>query len=371
MIPIDELLHEVASIQEKFHENWKTVKLDTYAAQIRELEGKMSDPAFWGDPVQANRISKKVSDIKKIYKEWERLKNRIDSLIEIAEMLKTEEDESLYADIKKEFEEIRRDFQKKELYLYFRGKFDSSFAYLSINSGAGGTEANDWVSMLSRMYLRWAELHGFETEIVDELPGEEAGIKNITILIQGQYAYGNLKGEAGVHRLVRISPFDSNARRHTSFASVSVIPEVEEDIEIDINPSDLRIDTYRASGAGGQYVNKTESAVRIVHIPTCITVQCQQERSQHKNRDKAFKLLKAKLYQHYEKQKEEEHKKLEGEKKDIAWGSQIRSYIFQPYSLVKDHRTACETGNVEKVMDGYIDNFIFEFLRWDLKKSSS
>jgi peptide chain release factor 2 len=221
------------------------------------------------------------------------------------------------------------------------------------------------------MYLRWAELEGYETEVIDELPGEEAGIKNTTIFIKGLYAYGKLKGEAGVHRLVRISPFDSNAKRHTSFVSVSLFPEIEEDIEIEINPVDLKVDTYRAGGAGGQHVNKTESAIRITHMPTGLIVACQQDRSQHKNREIAMNMLKAKLYQHYERQKNEEHKKIQGDKKEIAWGSQIRSYVFQPYSLIKDHRTGHETGNIQKIMDGYINEFIFEYLKWHLKNTNS
>jgi peptide chain release factor 2 len=371
MLQVEELLSDIRDIQQKFEENWKTMKLDNYPAEIKDLEEKMSDPSFWDNPEEGNRISQEFSHLKKVYQEWKDFRDKVSALLEITEMLKTEEDEALYRDVIREYEEIRQEYAKKELYLYFGDKFDPNSAYLSINAGAGGTEANDWVSMLSRMYLRWGEIHEFETEVVDELPGEEAGIKNITIFFKGAYVYGNLKGERGVHRLVRISPFDSNARRHTSFASVSVIPEVEEDIEIEINPSDLRIDTYRASGAGGQHVNKTDSAVRIVHQPSGIIVQCQQERSQHKNREKAMKLLKAKLYQHYEKEKEAEQKKLEGEKKDIAWGSQIRSYVFHPYNLIKDHRTGCETGNVEKVMDGGIDQFIFEYLKWDLKKSTA
>lgn len=370
MIELDELLSSVKEIEEKFSENWKALKLDEQKEQIIAYEKEMANPSFWDDADKANEISKELSGLKKIYQEWDELKERITALLEVGEMLKQEADDSLYEELVNDFEEVQKEYRKKELYLYFRGKFDKCAAYLSINSGAGGTEANDWVSMLSRMFLRWAEQHSFETEIVDELPGEEAGIKNITIYIKGPYVYGNIKGEAGVHRLVRISPFDSNARRHTSFASVSVIPEVDDDIEVEINTNDLRIDTYRASGAGGQHVNKTDSAVRITHLPTNIVVQCQQERSQHKNKDKAMKLLKAKLYQHYEEQKAEEQKALEGEKKDIAWGSQIRSYVFQPYKLVKDNRTSCETGNVDKVMDGYLDEFIFEYLKWDLKKSS-
>mgnify|MGYP001555998772 CR=1 FL=1 len=370
MITIEEFYQNAKNVYEKYLENWKTLKLDEYPDKIKEIENKMSAPDFWDNPDEANKTSKEVSDLKKLFKDWNDTKEQLQSIIEIADMLKEEKDDNLFKEIQDEFIEAEKGFKKKELYLYFRSKFDENNCYLSINAGAGGTESNDWVSMLTRMYLRWAENQGYDTEIVDELPGEEAGIKNITLLIKGIYGYGKLKGENGVHRLVRISPFDSNSRRHTSFASVSIIPEIIDDIEIEINPSDLRIDTYRASGAGGQHVNKTDSAVRIVHNPTGIVVQCQQERSQHKNKEKAMKLLKARLYQHYEEKKQEEHKEFEGEKKDISWGSQIRSYVFQPYTLIKDHRTNFEIGNVQKVMDGEIDDFIFEYLKWTLKKSA-
>ncbi len=369
MLNIDEIVSSVKDMQIKVKDNWETLKLDQTLETINELEKKMEDPSFWDNPDEANKVSKEVSGLKKKYSDWKDLKDKLDNLFEILEMLKMEDDPSMYDEVETEYKEVQENLHKKELYLYFNSKFDTNSAYLSINAGAGGTESNDWVSMLNRMYMKWAEDNGFDIEIVDELQGEEAGIKNITLFIQGMYAYGKLRSEHGVHRLVRISPFDSGARRHTSFASVSVIPEVKDDIEVEINPSELRVDTYRASGAGGQHVNKTDSAIRLVHLPTKITVQCQQERSQHKNREKAMKLLKAKLYQHYEKEKQAEQKQLEGEKKDIAWGSQIRSYVFHPYNMIKDHRTSMETGNVDKVMNGYLDDFIFEYLKWNLKKS--
>jgi len=246
---------------------------------------------------------------------------------------------------------------------------DNASAFLTIHSGAGGTEACDWVSMLYRMYMRWAEKKGFTVEIIDILEAE-GGLKSVTIQMDGEYVHGYLKGESGIHRLVRISPFDSNARRHTSFASVYIYPVIEDDIEIDIRPEDLRVDTYRASGAGGQHVNKTDSAVRLTHLETGIVVQCQTERSQHKNRANAMKMLKSKLYEHYKQKQEEENEKFSKEKKDIAWGSQIRSYVFQPYTMVKDHRTKHEIGNIQSVMDGNIDPFIEEYLKfaWKNKK---
>jgi len=242
--------------------------------------------------------------------------------------------------------------------MILNGKFDASNAYLSIHPGAGGTESQDWASMLLRMYMRWAERKGYDVEIVDYQEGEEAGIKSATIYIKGDFAYGYLKYERGVHRLVRISPFDANKRRHTSFASVNVLPEIEDDIDIEIKPEDLRIDTYRASGAGGQYVNKTESAVRITHLPTGIVVTCQTERSQLQNRETAMKMLKARLYQLELEKRRKQIEQIQGELKDISWGNQIRSYVFHPYTMVKDHRTDVETGNIEAVMDGDIDMFI-------------
>ena len=246
----------------------------------------------------------------------------------------------------------------------FSGEHDENNALLTIHAGAGGTEAQDWVDMLLRMYLRWAEEKEFKTDILDYLPGDEAGVKSVTVMIKGHYAYGYLRSEMGIHRLVRISPFDTGGRRHTSFASVFIFPELDDNIDIDINEKDLRIDTYRASGAGGQHVNKTSSAVRITHLPTGIVVQCQNERSQHRNKDMAFKMLKARLYDREKEIQAKEQQELHGDKKEIGWGSQIRSYVLQPYRLVKDHRTKCEVGNVDSVLDGDLEPFIKAYLLW-------
>lgn len=246
----------------------------------------------------------------------------------------------------------------------FSGEHDTSNALLTIHAGAGGTEAQDWVEILLRMYLRWAEEKSFTAEILDQLPGDEAGIKSVTVIMKGRYAYGYLRSEMGIHRLVRISPFDTGGRRHTSFASVFIFPELDDTIEVDINEKELRIDTFRASGAGGQHVNKTSSAIRITHLPTGIVVQCQNERSQHRNKDMAMKMLKARLYDEEKKHQKEQQQELHGEKKEIGWGSQIRSYVLQPYRMVKDHRTSCETGNVDSVLDGNLDPFIKSFLLW-------
>jgi len=279
------------------------------------------------------------------------------------ELLEEEEDEEAARELKEEVEAISQDLDKLELKLMLGGKHDRNNAILSIHPGAGGTESQDWASMLLRMYQRWAERKGYKVEVLDLLPGDEAGIKSATLLVSGDYAYGYLKAESGVHRLVRISPFDANKRRHTSFASVSVIPEIEDEVDVEIKDEDLRIDTFRAGGPGGQHVNRTDSAVRIVHIPTGITVQCQSERSQHRNRELAMKVLKARLYEYYRQKQEEELAKLRGERKDIAFGNQIRSYVFHPYKLVKDLRTGVETGNVDAVMDGEIDMFIEAYLK--------
>ncbi len=279
------------------------------------------------------------------------------------------DDESLLDDINAEYESIVPKFKAIEIKNLFSGQFDTNNAYITINAGAGGTESCDWAAMLTRMYTRFCEKKGFSIEIVDELAGDEAGIKQINMYIRGDYAYGYLRSEIGVHRLVRISPFDSNARRHTSFAAVSIMPEVDENIEVDINTADLRIDTYRASGAGGQHVNKTSSAIRITHLPTNTVVQCQAERSQHQNKDRAMSMLKAKLYQLELVKLNEKKDAIAGEKTDIAWGNQIRSYVFQPYQMVKDLRTSCESGNVSAVMDGEIEDFTLAYLNYSLSKN--
>ncbi len=325
-------------------------------AQILERKSQADD--FWNDNNRARATLKKLNLLKKIILDWESLKREIDDAGELLSL----DDDSLSEEISLHTESIIGKLEDFETRSFLSNEEDFQDAILSIHPGAGGTESQDWASMLMRMYLRWAEQHGFQTEMMDFQSGDEAGIKSAAIEIRGDYAYGYLRSESGVHRLVRISPFDANKRRHTSFASVFVFPEVNEEINIEINPDDLKIDTYRASGAGGQHVNKTSSAVRITHIPTGIVVQCQSERSQHKNRESAVKVLKARLYQ---KALEEERAKIEvmsASKKKIEWGSQIRSYVFHPYNMVKDHRTNQETSNITAVMDGAIDEFIHSFL---------
>jgi peptide chain release factor 2 len=305
---------------------------------------------------------KEKATIERSLREWGFLAGRVSDLEAMAELAGEEGGEAMHEEMEHEIEALRKDIAAAEIAALLSGEQDASNAIVSIHPGAGGTEAQDWAEMLMRMYLRWAEKHAYKSEILDYQAGEEAGVKSVTFTVSGEYIYGRLKAEAGVHRLVRISPFDANKRRHTSFASLYVYPEVQDDIDIAIDEKDLRIDTYRASSAGGQHVNKTDSAVRITHIPTNIVVQCQNERSQLKNKNVAMKVLKSRLYELRKKEQEEKLGKLVSEKKDISWGSQIRSYVFQPYQLVKDHRTAIETGNVNAVMDGDIDQFIEAYL---------
>ena len=293
---------------------------------------------------------------------WEKLKAEMEEATGYFELAKEENDEETLKEVSAKVNQVEKDLQAAEFKRMLGGESDRNNAIVSIHSGAGGTEAQDWASMLLRMYLRWAERKGFRTEVIDTLAGEEAGIKSATFEVTGEYAYGYLKAEVGIHRLVRISPFDAGKRRHTSFASVFVYPEVEEDIVVEIKEEDLRVDTFRSSGAGGQHVNKTESAVRITHIPTGIVVQCQNERSQHKNRAMAMKVLKSRLYELKIREQEEKAEALHSAKKDIAWGSQIRSYVLQPYRLVKDHRTNFEMGNVDAALDGDLDEFIQAYL---------
>ena len=295
---------------------------------------------------------------------WEECSANVEEAEILLELARDEHDEETEQEAARLVAGLGSRLEAFELECMFNGEHDASNAMLAIHAGAGGTEAQDWVDMLLRMYLRWAEIRGFSTEFLDYLAGDEAGVKSVTIMVKGRYAYGYLRSEMGIHRLVRISPFDVNGRRHTSFASVFIFPELDDNIKIDINEKDLRIDTYRASGAGGQHVNKTSSAIRITHLPTNIVVQCQNERSQHRNKEIALKMLKARLYEREKELQKEDQKELHGDKKEISWGSQIRSYVMHPYRMVKDHRTGYETGNVDSVMDGNIDPFIKAFLLW-------
>ena len=321
-------------------------------------------PGFWDDQQRAQKSMQEMTGLKDALEEFSRLAGRLEDVSVLWELALEENDSSLEQEVKQELSAVEEAMEAMGLQLLLDEPYDLNNAFLSLNAGAGGTEAQDWVDMLFRMYSRWAEHHGMKVEVLDMLPGEEAGTKNLTAVIRGNYAYGYLKAEQGVHRLVRISPFDSSGRRHTSFASVEVTPEVEEDNTVVINPNDLRIDTYRSGGAGGQHVNKTDSAVRITHLPTGIVVQCQNERSQHANRLAAMKILTSRLVEQQLREKEQELAAQRGEQAEIGWGSQIRSYVFQPYTMVKDHRTNCEMGNIESVMNGNIDPFIKAYLRY-------
>jgi len=323
----------------------------------------MSNPEFWNDPQQVQKIVKESNRLKSTVKAYLDLKQEWEDLLVLAELGLEEGDESVEEEVRKGLKKLKSTLEQMKLSILLTGEYDSHNCILSLHAGAGGTEAQDWVEMLLRMYTRWAEDKGYQVKTLDILPGEEAGIKSVTLLIEGENAYGFLKSEKGIHRLVRISPFDASGRRHTSFASVDVMPEIDDDIQIEIKPDDLKIETFRAGGAGGQHVNKTDSAVRITHIPTGIVVQCQNERSQHSNRETAMKILKARLFEKYQQEQREKLEKLRGEQKEIAWGNQIRSYVFHPYNMVKDHRTNVEVGNINAVMDGDIDVFINAYLK--------
>ncbi|MBM7585916.1 peptide chain release factor 2 [Bacillus pakistanensis] len=323
----------------------------------------MLQPDFWDDQQKAQGIINEGNGLKDLVNEYRDLEETQENLEVTLELVREENDPELHEELENELKELVKRLNEFELQLLLSEEYDKNNAILELHPGAGGTESQDWGSMLLRMYTRWAEKKGFKVETLDYLPGDEAGIKSVTLLIKGHNAYGYLKAEKGVHRLVRISPFDSSGRRHTSFVSCEVMPEFNEEIEIDIRTEDIKVDTYRASGAGGQHINTTDSAVRITHTPTGVVVTCQSERSQIKNREQAMKMLKAKLYQKRIEEQEKELLEIRGEQKEIGWGSQIRSYVFHPYSMVKDHRTNTETGNVQAVMDGDIGAFINAYLR--------
>ena len=322
----------------------------------------MGEPTFWDNPEAAQKITQELNDVKSGIETYKNLLTKFDDVQIFLELALEEQDDSQESDIAAEIAEIEKGLENLRLEIMLSEPYDANNAILTLHAGAGGTEAQDWTQMLLRMYVRWAERHGFEVETVDLLPGDEAGVKSASLFVKGHNAYGYLKSEKGIHRLVRISPFDSNARRHTSFSACDIMPEIDDAVEVDINMADVRVDTYRASGAGGQHINKTSSAVRMTHIPTGIVVQCQNERSQIQNRERCLKMLRAKLFELELEKKEAERAGLEGDLKKIEWGSQIRSYVFQPYKLVKDLRTGEETGNVQAVMDGEIDPFIRAYL---------
>lgn len=364
---IEEIKSKLKELGRRLSELRNYLDIEKNETRLKELEAKMTSPGFWDNQEKARSVILELKIARAIIDPYFQCRKGFDELGELI-VIVDEKDEEDVKEIEISLRKLEKDIGALEFKSLMNNEVDRNSAILSIHAGAGGTESCDWASMLLRMYSMWADSNNYKTEIIDMLSGEEAGVKSVVMIIEGPYAYGYLKSERGVHRLVRISPFDSNKRRHTSFASVDVIPEIDDNIEIDINESDLRIDTYRSSGAGGQHVNVTDSAVRITHIPTNIVVQCQNERSQHKNKSTAMKVLKAKLY---ELKMEERRKELEAEyakKQKIEWGSQIRSYVMHPYSMVKDHRTNQETSNVNAIMDGRIDEFIEAFLKWKARK---
>lgn len=323
----------------------------------------MSDPTFWDDADKARKISQEATEAKEAYDTYTRLFDQAEGLSDILDMAIEEDDQSMEPEIAEEIERLKKVLEQKEIELLLSDEYDASNAIITFHAGAGGTEAQDWTSMLIRMYLKWAQSHGYEVEEVDMLPGDEAGIKAASYMIKGKYAYGMLKSEKGVHRLVRISPFDAAKRRHTSFSAVDVMPEITDDVEVDLNMADVRVDYFRSSGAGGQHINKTSSAVRMTHNPTGIVVSCQTQRSQLQNKETCLRMLRSKLFELEMEKREKLKKNLEGEQQAIEWGSQIRSYVFQPYTLVKDNRTSVETGNIQAVMDGDLDPFIEGYLK--------
>ena len=369
---LEELKMPVAQLKEDIMGVWGRLDADSIQKKIDEKMALTEEPGFWDDHEKAEKIMAQVRKLKNRVEPWKQLLSEFSDLEAMYELAAESGEKSDEDEVRSMLEAGQKKFEELNVLNLLSGEVDDSSAFLSVHSGAGGTEAEDWARMLSRMYTRWAERHDFKIEVVDVLEAE-GGIKSITMQIDGDYVYGHLKGEAGIHRLVRISPFDANARRHTSFASVYVFPVLDDSIEVEIKPEDLRVDTYRAGGKGGQHVNKTDSAVRFTHLPTGIVVACQSERSQIFNRQACMSMLRARLYEYYREQKEKENAKFGAEKKDISWGNQIRSYVFQPYTMVKDHRTKYSVGNIQGVMDGDIDGFLDEFLsaKWkDLPSSS-
>ncbi|MCX7823371.1 MAG: peptide chain release factor 2 [Syntrophobacterales bacterium] len=370
-VDVSEIRSTIKEIEEKLSLLESIFDIEGKKRQLSELDLLISRDDFWQDMTRAKEILKKKSNISEVVENWISLKRELEDSEVLLELAEEEQDEETVREVVQKTVRLKKDIRMLELEQLMREEQDILNAIVSIHAGAGGTEAQDWVEMLLRMYLRWGERRGFKVEMVDMLPGEEAGIKSVTFTVEGKYAYGFLKSESGIHRLVRISPFDASGRRHTSFAAVFVYPEINDEIVVDIKPSDLRIETFRASGAGGQHVNKTSSAVRITHIPTGIVVSCQNEKSQHRNREIAMKILRSRLYERELKKRQEKLQEIHDNLDDISWGNQIRSYILQPYRLVKDHRTNVERGDVESVLDGEIDVFIEAFLLKQLQERES
>lgn len=363
MLQLEEMRLALSARKSELLDLAEAINYKRLGVQVAELEMKAAEPGFWDDLDNSQQVLSRTKQLKNRIEEYDQLTTRYEDAMTLIEIAQEENDESVLQEIEALSETFFAKLDEMKLSTLLTGDYDDKNAILTFHAGAGGTEAQDWAQMLYRMYTRWAERHGFSYKIIDYLDGDEAGLKSASIIIEGLNAYGYLKSEGGVHRLVRISPFDSSGRRHTSFASLEVMPEIDDTIEVDIRPEDLRTDVYRASGAGGQHVNKTSSAVRITHVPTGVVVACQNERSQHQNRDMAMKMLRSKLVEIKEREHLEHIEDIKGVQKEIAWGSQIRSYVFMPYTLAKDHRTGFESGNINAVMDGDIDGFINAYLK--------
>lgn len=363
MVEFDELRLRLLESEKPIKNLKEALAIDSIKKEVALLEEKSTAPSFWDDMENSQKIMQKIGSLKSKLSAYNALKNDYDDALVMIELANEEEDGTLLEDCTESVEDIEKTVDKLTLTTLLSGEFDGKNALLTFHAGAGGTEAQDWAEMLFRMYNRWGERHGYKVSTLDYLDGDVAGLKSATILIEGENAYGYLKGEMGIHRLVRVSPFDSSGRRHTSFASLEVMPEIDDDVDVEIREDDIKMDVYRASGAGGQKVNKTSSAVRLTHEPTGIVVNCQIERSQHQNREVAMRMLKSKLIEIKERENLERIDDIKGDQKEIAWGSQIRSYVFMPYTLAKDHRTNFEMGNISAVMDGDIDGFINAYLK--------
>ena len=364
MVELDQFKYTLSTYDETLKEVKDSLDLENKERRITELDKSMEEPGFWDDPERSTKTVREAKNLKDTVDGYKHLEQQYEDIQVMIEMGYEENDPAMIPEIQEMLDEFVKELEELRTKTLLSGEYDGCNAILKLNAGAGGTEAMDWCSMLYRMYQRWADKKGFTTEVLDFLDGDEAGLKSITLQVNGENAYGYLKSEKGVHRLVRISPFNAAGKRQTSFVSCDVMPDIEEDLDVEINPDDLRIDTYRSSGAGGQHINKTSSAIRITHLPTGIVVQCQNERSQFQNKDKAMQMLKAKLYLLKQQENAEKLSDIRGDVKDINFGNQIRSYVMQPYTLVKDHRTNAENGNVNAVMDGDIDLFISAYLKW-------
>ncbi|MCI9372790.1 MAG: peptide chain release factor 2 [Lachnospiraceae bacterium] len=364
MVELDNMKFELQGYESPLAEVRDSLNLADKEKRIEELEMEMQEPGFWDDPEKSNQKMREAKNLKNTVETVRGLESQYEDIMTLIEMGYEDNDPEIIPDISEELETFKKTFEEIRVSTLLSGEYDRNNAILRLNAGAGGTESCDWCSMLYRMYTRWAERKGFALEVLDYLDGDEAGIKSVTFQINGENAYGYLKSEKGVHRLVRISPFNAQGKRQTSFVSLDVMPDIEEDVDVEIRDEDIRVDTYRSSGAGGQHINKTSSAIRITHFPTGIVVTCQNERSQHMNKDKAMQMLKAKLYMLKQEENAEKLSDIRGDVKEIGWGNQIRSYVMQPYTMVKDHRTNEESGNVDAVMDGALDPFINAYLKW-------